>query len=184
MKRVRITRRWLYRIMVIASFLIAWIVAIGWELSFTRSIQIGIPLAPNMAIEFSSAPGSVQLSYVNNPNIGFVMSAESYDEINRRLGEFGARLNPPETNWLRFRRFNNGVHGIWSVEFPFWFAQLITVVLLFVLLLFHHRSSPKRGRCAACNYDLRGSTQSTSCPECGQAIPRPATQDAGIRFSG
>ena len=30
----------------------------------------------------------------------------------------------------------------------------------------------KSGQCAACGYDLRGSTQSETCPECGESITR------------
>ena len=32
--------------------------------------------------------------------------------------------------------------------------------------------------CPKCDYDLRGSKQSTTCPECGEAIARPAAADA------
>ena len=36
------------------------------------------------------------------------------------------------------------------------------------------RNTAVPGRCAKCNYDLRGSQHSTTCPECGEPIPNPA----------
>ena len=62
--------------------------------------------------------------------------------------------------------------GVLVNVIPLWpFVVLLHTWPIYVLL----RSDPFRkvpGICRACGYDLRGSTSSATCPECGKAIAR------------
>lgn len=53
----------------------------------------------------------------------------------------------------------------------FWFAVVTLVQLMWYILRRGWRDVRRwRGRCANCNYDLRGNT-SGACPECGVSVP-------------
>ncbi len=58
----------------------------------------------------------------------------------------------------------------WIVAFPFWIlvgAAFIWPVIAAVRWIL---ANEQVGHCPACNYDLRGSKESATCPECGEAI--------------
>ncbi len=83
------------------------------------------------------------------------------------LIDAGVMRKPPHTpDWV--------VPLVWGLTA---IAFLIPGVIVWYSLRRTWRSSP--GYCTACGYDLRGSKGSTNCPECGEALPRPAAQDAG-----
>lgn len=65
----------------------------------------------------------------------------------------------------------------WAVVVPYWFPAALAAVLpgWWLLSLGGRRRAAwgRRGLCAACGYDLRGSPE--RCPECG-VVPRPAVR--------
>ncbi len=59
----------------------------------------------------------------------------------------------------------------WELHLPLWQLALLFAVMPFVWFL-HWRTTSKRyrrkrGLCATCGYDLRGSESAGACPECG-----------------
>ena len=63
-----------------------------------------------------------------------------------------------------------------ALTVPYWFVALVLVPVPFVWLLRSRRSARdgRRGRCAACGYDLRASPE--RCPECGATAAILAAQ--------
>ena len=55
------------------------------------------------------------------------------------------------------------------VLLPYWSIALILAVLPTTWLIKRLRKRP--GCCRHCGYDLRGNRESSTCPECGQAMP-------------
>ena len=127
---------------------------------------------------FSSQPGGVILFHHIEPplhDIGFVSyrvlprQRKARPVGNRFLG-FAVFASPP--SWSRRDQF---------CEVPDWFVALATSILPLLALRCAVFDRPKRrigaGRCGACGYDLRASTE--RCPECGTAISRPAVSSSG-----
>src|SRR5688500_10587804 len=73
-------------------------------------------------------------------------------------------------------------HGGRGVVLPFWLPAMMATACPFgpatISALRRRRAGRfRRGFCAGCAYDLRGSEQSGRCPECGTAVPyAPAKQ--------
>ena len=63
----------------------------------------------------------------------------------------------------------------WLLAIPYWSLALIAAILpaLYLLAIARHRTRLRQGRCLACGYDLRETSQGERCPECG--TPKPAS---------
>ncbi len=70
------------------------------------------------------------------------------------------------------------------IEFPAWFLFLLTSIWPVIAAIRWGRNRRLPGHCPACGYDLRGSKQSTTCPECGEAIPKLTATDSPEANSG
>jgi len=67
----------------------------------------------------------------------------------------------------------------WIISVPYW-SPVLLAALLPALWFYKWRHRPRPGRCLACGYDLRAS--SDRCPECGTPIVAPA--DEPITLTG
>lgn len=83
------------------------------------------------------------------------------------------------TSRLGFHWSADGAEGSRFIAVPYWALFVSTAALPAgrVLLWRRARRRAHAGYCRACGYDLRASGE--RCPECGTAIPTPASVDAG-----
>jgi hypothetical protein len=98
----------------------------------------------------------------------------SYGTGNPRTSRVRGFLIPWTLGFVGGIRYPNdaGVNVMTITDISYW--PFITVFFLFALLFYRHfqRIAHPRGRCEACNYDLRAHQPGQKCPECGTEIPR------------
>ena len=69
--------------------------------------------------------------------------------------------------------------GINALSVRLWVVAAITAMppaLWFWLVLTRPRRRRRRGACARCGYDLRGNPGVSACPECGNLLSRPTSE--------
>ncbi len=168
MSRVRKKRGWVYRGALASVTALAVAVGVLWVASFMCEITLDIPLSSSAYISFDAYLGSGYVQYDD-----FIGPARSGLDI--------SFLDDDET-WNPTEEWSFGLSTVpwgWTFYSPFWAPFLALSLWPTIVFVRWIRTRPRPGCCPACGYDLRGSTGSSTCPECGEAIPRPAVADAG-----
>lgn len=172
---IRIICSDLYRVSSAGMTVVMLVVGLLWGASFLWSIRVTTPpilisghrmvlslsrgLTYVHCIEYSREPG-IEIQPYSSNHITNSMSAQL---------RFSA--------WSSFHWWH--IPRGWSMVIPTWSLFIALPIWPTIAAVMWILARTKPGHCIACNYDLRGSKASTSCPECGEAIPRPAAQDAG-----
>jgi hypothetical protein len=168
-----------------------------WIASFIRLFGLDLSLDSRSSLEMSISMGSFNYVlydhyYPDAEGMGLVpyglfggldIGGSPPDFYVERLSSHmlrGGQGRPkyPRANMWRFewwRRPNTlATRGF---EFPIWILTFLLAAWPTYIVIKWFRTIPREDHCPACNYDLRGSAGSVTCPECGEAIPQPVTTD-------
>ncbi len=167
MKAVRKRRGRVYRVSL--ATVTALMVAVGflWITSTGVIYAIEFPLLPSRWFAIDVVDSTTRLYYVGATPIypGF-----TYDYFGDSIF---TSINVSHMKWGRFGFGNQA--GMPMIEFPLWILLVALAIWPTLVAVKWIRSHPAPGCCAACGYDLRGSKQSTTCPECGEGIAGAGT---------
>lgn len=170
---------WMYRVFVIFASTVAIVAGTLWAISPFTYTYIAIPVKQTTTIELAISSGSIQFSYgdsLTDPAqfICQILQYESHFEWN---AFFSRQFNWDHHEWIidyaDGSRAGNNVH----ITVPLWCLAILTPIWSIAILVRRIRTQPRTGLCAPCGYDLRGSTGSVTCPECGKAITKSAVSD-------
>lgn len=166
MSALRKKHGWIKRLLLAFVTVLAIITGIVWAGSYYRYAVIECPVSRKSFVNFKVRSGYVYTTYDT------VMRADF-----RIFTVSASRAMPVSKYWWMQTPITQGHVLIYPL--PLW--VIFVGLAIWPVLALHawiHRGYPL-GHCPACGYDLRGSTGSATCPECGEEIPRPAAQDAG-----
>ena len=190
MKAGRKKRGWVYRGSRMAVAALAIGVCMLWISSFIWVFEIGYyPRSSDRSHEIEISVGSI--SYYSA--LPMVFNTPGYGGNNFNPYPTSKRVQSTwrfycqhyhddlvqtyRTSWWNF--WLKYESQTWGFRFPLWAPLIFLSIWPVFTVIQWVRMRPRPGHCPACGYDLRGSIGSTTCPECGEAIPRPAAQDAG-----
>jgi len=168
MKAVRKKRGWAYRGIVATLAILAVVVGAFWVASFWYDIIFQVPMLSGGSANISFINGGITCSLGSYPFFGwFFMYPKGILFMHIPDPAF---LLGNKTNWSMFHIVQTGIYKF--IVLPGWAPVL--ALLSWPVAVFARWLSAKRvfaaGLCPACGYNLRGSKQSTSCPECGEVI--------------
>jgi len=162
MNRVRKKRGWVYRGALATMIALAVAVGVLWVATYSWPINLTLPLSTSAENDVYINDGRVYIDFMysrNNPIDVFLEPIRSLRKI-----------NPNIKRWWYFSLAPYPSDGGWFCTFPLWASFLVLLIWpVSVTIRWIYRRHPP-GCCVSCNYDLRGSKQSTSCPECGEVI--------------
>lgn len=160
------------RILLVVVILFSMTLFIGsgvlWYMSFNFRQELGI-YTEDKNIGFCSEHGSLQPFVTTHAGTGssptwwwYVHDPQSSTATSLYDGWFSWR------RWGFGFGWNHNSKNYYVVEIPYWLIMVITILPAIVWL--RRLRKPATGHCAKCGYDLRGSEQSDTCPECGTSI--------------
>jgi hypothetical protein len=176
MKRLR---RWLFNELAAMSLLLCLAIGIFWAMSYTHEFRALNPYYQRfciihlrtssfqMAYQLLFWRGIVDFKWIDAR--GGVITGTDYMNLDGKdFFGFGMLRAPAGSIAPGFTR-PWGREGV--ADFPFWFASLIAVTILFVCLKYRRSFSRYgAGLCAHCGYDLRATPD--RCPECGKTVEK------------
>ncbi len=176
MKTERKKRGWVYRGLLGLVILLMATSLMLLPVSKTWAFAIDLPLYSHSAISLRVGGGIVDIKYQTTHKITASFNYHNFRKIMQSAGV----PYLPRYMWWKWRWQYAVYHSGLSLRFlfPHWILCVLLMIWPTISTVVWARSRPLPGHCTACNYDLRGSTESTTCPECGEAIKRPLVQDA------
>ncbi len=173
MNKVRKKRGWVYRgVLIIVSVLA---IAVGGLLivSTVVSFDARYPTSHNSYRIIFLGYGSVYINEYYN----------IYPEVpSFHIRRYGQGQSAWPIRWSF--EWNNDPGLRQRIAFPLWFPFVVLVTWPAIAFIRWFTAKPLTGHCPACNYDLRGSKGSITCPECGEAIARACGENCrGLNLS-
>jgi len=155
MSVVRKKHGWVYRMSLAVVTVLAIGVGVLWGVSISGHIKVDFPLSSSSGLQTHAAHGKVYFTYVDAQTV--TPNFES------------SRCSKPGYGGWRVEWHDFGVRGR-QLGLPLWLPFAALSIWSTAVIIQWMRIRHRPGHCAACNYNLRGSKQSTSCPECGETI--------------
>lgn len=158
--RCRIERTILCTVSVLACLF-----GVLWFGSYFRYVNVICPLSPNSSLVIDILHGEARVTYdpTTPPQL----------KITTRPAYRGKSMLP--YSWMRFAQYQ-GLEPLFPV--PLWIVFFGFSAWPIVAYCLWRRRRHPAGHCPVCGYNLRGSKQSTTCPECSEIIKKDTLQKA------
>ena len=167
------------RVVTLVTIAVATVLALAWLRSYWVSDGV-FWKDKRVMLRVMSSRGQVLVGYWRSvgthdfPQVGIGYTRR----LPRDVAEMAVRPeigSAPDWRWSRLglvlERDQGSIARGWVAIVPYWVVLLAVATLAFGKRLLWtpivRRRRRRRGRCVACGYDLRGSTD--RCPECGTA---------------
>ncbi len=172
---MRIIRGDLYRVSVACLTVLMILAGVLWAGSYKWSVNADWPrmLGTGLHLSFSLQKGDAVM-YMSDRYREPKLKIAAYPSYPPTYIQYPKRILIQPKSWFgfAFQKYNVG----WRLTFPMWSVFVISTVWPIVAAIKRLLPGIKPGHCPACNYDLRGSTESITCPECGEPIARSSSQ--------
>ncbi len=175
MSRMRKKRGWVYRSGLVLVSIAALAMGVIWigSLYWRAACMIGLPNDRRFSVNLML--GTMHVKYYNNLKTSKNTYGVSYIEETFMVP---TEIRHREFEWFNFD-YSDGVlptsvfalpMRIRHVAFPLWVPLILLSIWPVFCIIDRVRFRFPPGHCRACGYDLRGSMESKTCPECGEAI--------------